>query len=98
MHDLLSKLDRIFEAQVGPGGEPGMPCTPFVLIGLYLEGPEVERLRPYFHRDADYPDVGEAGRYKSVPVFSLAQIDRDRKHYGSFEGILVAFVPASFVN
>jgi len=75
-----------------------MPCTPFILLGLYLEEPDLERLRPCFHRDADYPDVGEAGRYKSVPVFSVAQIDRDRKHFGSFEGILFAFVPCSIVN
>jgi hypothetical protein len=69
--DLEGRLNDIFQAQRYGGPEFGMPeVTPFVVVGFYLDPADLEAIRPLLlPRDPDLEDLGDIGRYRSIPVY-----------------------------
>jgi hypothetical protein len=89
MDELEERLNEIFEGQRCGGPQVGMSeITPFMVIGFYLDEGDLEVIRPHLlPRDADLPDLGDAGRYKRVPVFqkgspAAAERPPDAEHRG----------------
>ena len=98
MDDLCQKLERVFSVQSGGEIEPGVLEGPFILTGLYLKDADLDRLRPFFDKESIHPNIGEVGRFQSVPVFPIADCKSMKGRLGSYQGIIFAFVPMLIVN
>ena len=90
---IRNSLETILEAQRwgGPDGcDLGIPA--YICIGFWLSDDDMEAIRSELRRD-NYPDVGEVGRYRSVPVFPATARPVERSPWGFFEGVWFGYLP-----
>jgi hypothetical protein len=96
--DVRQVIDAICEAQRGGGLGEDQPSTPFIVVGLYLGLEDLKQIRPYLTANPDQPDLGQVGRYDSVPVFPLDARGVTDPPCASFDGIYFEYVPMDVVD
>ena len=99
MGSVRERLESILEAQRWGGPEGCALNTPaYICLGFWLSDADLESIRPNLRRDQDYPDVGEVGRYRSVPVWPASESPAERSPWGLFEGVWFAYLPCQCVD
>jgi hypothetical protein len=101
MTSVRERLDSILEAQPRGGPEGchiDAPSPAYICCGFWLADDDLDEIRPHLRRDEGYPDVGEVGRYRSVPVFRAIDRPADLSPRGQFTGVWFDYVPCLVVN
>jgi hypothetical protein len=99
MGDIRERLDRILEAQRwnGPDGcDLGIPA--YICVGFWLSKTDLEDIQPELRRDEGHPDLGEVGRYQSVPVFPVTARLAEQLATACYQGIWFGYIPCLRVD
>ena len=102
MADVNALLDYIIEAQRGDGQEKlQLDTSSYICTGFWLSDDDMKFIREDIKANQGHPDVGEVGRYLSVPVFPVA--DRLKRiteddHWGHYDGVWFSFIPMGCVD
>ena len=96
---IRERLDRILETGRWGGPEGCTLDTPaYLCVRFWLNDEDLETIRPDFTRDADYPNLGEVGRYRSIPVFPLSDRVAEMLPAACYQSVWFWYVPCLCVD
>jgi hypothetical protein len=98
VRDVRQVIDAICEAQRGGGLGGDHPSTPFIVAVFYLSPEDLKQIRPYLTANPNQPDLGQVGRYDSVPVFPLDARGVTDLPCDSFDGVYFEYAPMDVVD
>ena len=83
MGSVRERLEAILEAQRWGGPEGcDLGTQAYLCAGFWLSDVDLEAIRLDLRRDEGHPDVGEVGRYQSVPVWLASERPADLSPWG----------------
>lgn len=98
VRDVRQVLDAIAEGQRGFGLGEDQPATPFIVAVFFLGPEDLQQIAPYLTADPDQPDLGQVGRYNSVPVFPVGARGVTDLPRGSFHGVEFEYAPMDVID